>query len=132
MFLFTFWLKNRPSIKYVRNRRNGGGSSKMCTDACRKWGVERSVIRYVRTKWMAPSKFCGMFLMRWFGQAHKSITASKEYVVVFFHHNYDYFILCYNQNLVYLFYIPTYYKKTGTLFSYTKKFFHKCMFKVPL
>ena len=34
MFLFVFWLRNRPFIKYVRNQGNGGGSSKMCTASC--------------------------------------------------------------------------------------------------
>ena len=33
-------------------------------------GVERSVMRYVRTKWMAPSKCCGIFFVHWFGQVH--------------------------------------------------------------
>ena len=28
MFLFVFWLRNRPSIKYVRNQGNGGAHSK--------------------------------------------------------------------------------------------------------
>ena len=28
MFLFAFWLRNRPSIKYVRNQGNGGGHPK--------------------------------------------------------------------------------------------------------
>ena len=36
MFLFVFWLKNRPSIKYVRKWGKGGGSSKMSTDTY--WG----------------------------------------------------------------------------------------------
>ena len=35
MFLFFFWLINRPSIKCVRNWGNGGRSSKMCTSAYR-------------------------------------------------------------------------------------------------
>ena len=28
MFLFVFWLRNRPSIKYVRRQGNGGGHPK--------------------------------------------------------------------------------------------------------
>ena len=32
-------------------------------------GVEKSVLRYVRTKWMAPNK-CGMFFVHWYGQIH--------------------------------------------------------------
>ena len=81
--LFGFWLRNRPYIMYVRN----------CTCAYRGWGVEKSVIRYVHTKWMAPSKCCGIFFVYWFDQIHQSTTASKKNVAVFFHHNYDYFIL---------------------------------------
>ena len=46
-----------------------------------------SVIKYVRTKWMAPNKCCGIFFVRWFGQVHLSIT-SKENVVVFFQFEY--------------------------------------------
>ena len=87
MLLFAFWLRNRLSIKYVRNWQNGEGSSK---------GIEKLVITYVRTKWMIPNKCCGTFFVHWFGQVHQSITASKKNVVVFFHHNYNYFILCDN------------------------------------
>ena len=36
MFLFAFWLRNRPSIKYVHNWGNGEGSCKLCTGAY--WG----------------------------------------------------------------------------------------------
>ena len=57
-----------------------------------------SVIRYVRTKQMVPNKCCGIFFVQWFSQVHQSINASKQNVVVFFHHNYD------NQNLVSFFY----------------------------
>ena len=84
--LFVFWLRNRPFIKYVRN----------CTGAYRYWGVEKSVTRYVRTKWITRNKCCGIFFVYWFGQVHKSITTSKKNVVIFFHHNYDCFILCNN------------------------------------
>ena len=28
MFLFVFWLTNRPSIKYIRNQENGGGGER--------------------------------------------------------------------------------------------------------
>ena len=59
-------------------------------------GVKKSVLRYVRTKWMAPNKCCEIFFVHWSSQVHLSITASKENVIVFFHHNYDYFIRCDN------------------------------------
>ena len=84
--LFVFWLRNRPFIKYVRN----------CTGAYRYWEVEKSVTRYVRTKSITRNKCCGIFFVYWFGQVHKSITTSKKNVVIFFHHNYDCFILCNN------------------------------------
>ena len=115
-----FWMKNWPSIKYVDNWGNGGVSSKMCTDAYLGRGVEQSVISYVRTKWMAPDKCCGIFCVHWFGQVHQSMTANKENTVVFFHHNYDYFILCDNQNLVYFFYIRISTKKKKQAFDFLK------------
>ena len=68
-YLF-FWMRNRLSIKYVRNLGNGGGSSKLCAGAYLGRGVEKLVIRYVRTKWMDPSKCCGIFFVHWFGQEH--------------------------------------------------------------
>ena len=44
MFLLVFWLRNRPSIKYVRNQ--GMEGSKMCTGACRGRGVSRLMCMY--------------------------------------------------------------------------------------
>ena len=79
MLLFVFWLRNRPSIKYVSNWENGGESSKMCTGGYSGRGVEKLIIRYVRTKWIAPNKFCEIFFVYWFGQVHYSITASKKF-----------------------------------------------------
>ena len=72
MFLFVFWLRNRPSIKYVRKWRNWGwgGSHPKCVKMRTGGGVEKSVIRYVRTKWMDANKCCGIFFVRWFGQVH--------------------------------------------------------------
>ena len=54
------------------------------------------VIRYLRTKRIAPNKW---------GLVHKSMTTSRENAVVFFHHICNYFILCDNWNLVSFFYI---------------------------
>ena len=36
MFLFVFWLRNRPFIKYVRNLGNGEGHPK-CVQVCTGW-----------------------------------------------------------------------------------------------
>ena len=38
IFAMVFWLRNRPSTKYVRNQSNGGGLSKMYTGAYRSRG----------------------------------------------------------------------------------------------
>ena len=46
-----------------------GVSSKMCPGVYRGRGV-KSVLGYVRTKWIAPSKFCGIFFVHWFDQVH--------------------------------------------------------------
>ena len=76
----------------------GGGGGEVIQNVYRcvqVLGVEKSVIRYVRTKWMAPNKCFGIFVVHWF-VVYQSITARKENVVVFFHHNYNYFILCDN------------------------------------
>ena len=68
-----FWLRNRPSIDNVHNWRNGGGRGErgFIQNVCRcvlGEGVEKSLIRYVRTKWMAPNKCCGIFFVHWFSQ----------------------------------------------------------------
>ena len=42
----------------------------MCTGAYMERGVEKLVIRYVRTKWIAPNKFREIFFVHWFGQVH--------------------------------------------------------------
>ena len=62
MFLFIFWLRNRLSIKYVRNWGNGGVHPKRFQVRTGGRGVQNSVKRYVSTKWMAPNKRCGIFL----------------------------------------------------------------------
>ena len=49
IFLFVFWESNRPSIKYVRNQGNGGGSYKMLTDAYRGREVSRFMCTYALT-----------------------------------------------------------------------------------
>ena len=58
-------------------------------------GFEKLVIRYMRTKWMATNKYCGVLFVHWFSQVHFSITSIQESVVLC-HDNYDYFILCDN------------------------------------
>ena len=38
-------------------------------------GVEKLVIRYVRTTWMAPNKCCENFFVHWSGQVHSRVSA---------------------------------------------------------
>ena len=73
-----------------------GESSKMCTGAYRGRGVEKSVIRNVFTEWIAPNKFCRLFFCALFRPSALEHHRQQKNVVVFFHHNYDYFILCDN------------------------------------
>ena len=49
MFLCVFWLRNMPSMQYVRNQGNGEVPSKMFTDAYRGRGVSRFMCTYTRT-----------------------------------------------------------------------------------
>ena len=49
MFLFVFWLRGRPSIKYLSNWGNEGGSSKMCPGAYRGKEVSRLMCTYTLT-----------------------------------------------------------------------------------
>ena len=42
-----------------------------CAHMRTRWsGVEKWIIRYVRTKWMTPNKCCGIFFVHWVGQVH--------------------------------------------------------------
>ena len=42
----------------------------MRTYSFKEEGVEKLVIRYVRTKWMASKKCCEIFFVHWSGQVH--------------------------------------------------------------
>ena len=59
MFLFVFWLRNRPSFKYVRNKGNGGGSFKMFTDKYMGRGISRVMCMYAFLHYLF-SCFCLM------------------------------------------------------------------------
>ena len=56
IFLLVFWLRNWPSIKYVRNWWNGGRVKQNVHRCAQEEGVEKPVIRYVRTppRWSPP------------------------------------------------------------------------------
>ena len=62
----------------------------------------RGVSRLMCTYALTLSLFVFIFMtpwiifVHWSGQVHSSITASMESVAVFFHHNYEYLILCDN------------------------------------
>ena len=82
-YLYFGWEIGHPLTTYA-NGGNEGEFIQMCTGAYRGRRVEKSVIRFIYTKWMTPSKCCGIFFVQWLGQVHWSITASKENVVAFF------------------------------------------------
>ena len=57
MFLFVFWLRSRPSIKYMHNWGNREGVIQnvyRCVQE-KEGGGEKSVVRYVRIKWTPPN-----------------------------------------------------------------------------
>ena len=58
------------SIKSMKSHTQKGGYSKCIHIRARGRGVEKSVIRYVRTKWIAPNKCCGILFVHWSGQVH--------------------------------------------------------------
>ena len=66
MLLFVFWLRNRPSIKCVRNWRDGRGSCKMCTGAYRCKGVSISMFTYALTDNYSFNAFVLRFLVHTF------------------------------------------------------------------
>ena len=65
------------SVKSMKSRTQKGGYCKCVHIRTGGRRIEKSVIRYVSTKWMAPNKCCGIFFVQWSGQMHQSITASK-------------------------------------------------------
>ena len=62
MFLVFRWEISDPLSTYA--------TGKMCTGAYRMKAVEKLVIRYVLTKWMAPSKYRGICFVHGFGQVY--------------------------------------------------------------
>ena len=66
----------------TRGRGRGGGGG----------GGEKSVIRYVRNKWIPQDNCCKILVAYWSRQVHKSITVTKENVAVFFHQNFAYLL----------------------------------------
>ena len=60
-----------------------GESSKISTGAYRGRGAEKLVIRYVRTKWIAPIKFCGIFFVHWFGQVFRASSLARKMSLLF-------------------------------------------------
>ena len=58
------------SMKSMKSRTQKDSYSKQVPMRTRWRGIEKSVIRYVRTKWMAPDKCCGIFFVHWSGQIH--------------------------------------------------------------
>ena len=100
MLLFVFWLRNRPYITYVSNWRNGGEVIKIVY-RCPQWERSWKIGYKIRTYEMdCPKIILSKFFVLWFSQVNQSITVSNKNIDVFFHHNYDYFILCDNYNLV--------------------------------
>ena len=61
------WEIGHPLSTYATGGMEGGH---MCTGAYWGWGVQKSLITYVRTIWMAQTKCCGVFFVNWFGQVH--------------------------------------------------------------
>ena len=64
----------KESIKSMKSHTQKGGYSKCVPMSTRKRrrgrGVEKLVIKYVRTIWMAPNKCCGIFFVYCSGQVH--------------------------------------------------------------
>ena len=66
MFLSVFWLKNRPSLSMYATRVMEVEVIQNMYRCVQVLGVEKLVIRYVRTKWMTPNKCFGIFVVHWF------------------------------------------------------------------
>ena len=62
-----------------------------------KWeGVEKLVLSYVRTKWMALDKCCDIFFCELVRSSTLKHHRQQLKCRCFLHHNYDHFILCDN------------------------------------
>ena len=48
----------------------GRNSYSKCVQGREGGRFEKLVLRYIRTKWLAPNKFCGIFFVHWYGQVH--------------------------------------------------------------
>ena len=55
------------SIKSMKSRKQNGSYSRCVKE---EGGVERSVKKYVRTRWMVPDKYCGIFFVHSSSQVH--------------------------------------------------------------
>ena len=60
LFKRIFW--NNPTAETVTL------NAQICLQG--RQGVEKLVLRYIRTKWMAPNKSCGIFFVHWYDQVH--------------------------------------------------------------
>ena len=59
-------------------------------------GIEKSVIKTARTKWIDPNKCHEICFVHWSGKVLESMIIRKENVIVTFHHNNSYtIVLCY-------------------------------------
>ena len=86
------------NIKSMKSRTQKGDYSKCVHMHTMGRGFEKLVIRYVRTKWMIQTDFVENFcaLVRSSTLEHHQQQGKCR---CFFHHNYDYFILCDTYNL---------------------------------
>ena len=94
-YLFFSWEIDHP-LSMCATGGMEGESSKICTGAYRVREVEKLVIRYVRTKWINKQTLWNIFCALFRPSTLEKWTRWTKNVAVFFHHNYDYFILCNN------------------------------------
>ena len=66
--IYFFWLRNRPLITYATGGMEGGHPKYVQVRT--GGGVDKSVMRYIRTKWMASNKCYRIIFVQWFGQVH--------------------------------------------------------------
>ena len=59
---------DHPLSTYATGGMEGGHPK--CVHISTGGGVEHSIKRYARTKWITRNKCCGSFFVHWFGQVH--------------------------------------------------------------